>query len=489
MPHTKKKMTKATSTKTNAETIKYRGVADRVQGLIEDGTLRPGDRIPSVRRLHRQWSVSVTTVLEAYRLLEDRGYVQARPRSGYFVRPNPRAVVQEAETIEPPRRAQRVRTDLMMRLHAEINTPGFVRLGAAAPDLDLLPHRVLARKVAEVMRRHPRTCHSYMTGPGYEGLRRAVARRMVDAGCAVGPADVVITNGAQEALFLALRAVTRPGQMVAVESPCYFGLLEILEGLHLKALEVRTDPQHGIDLEALDLALGRRSVAACAVVSNYSNPLGCCMDEAKKRALVELLERHDVPLIEDDIYGELPFEGPRPSAVKAFDEQGRVLYVSSFSKTISPGFRVGWMVPGRAFEGALWLKNISSIAAPSIPQLALAAYLDEGGYDRHLRGLRRVYRDNLARAIDAIGRYFPPDSRATRPQGGQLLWVQLPRQVSSTLLYEQVREHKISVAPGDLFSASGHYGHCLRLNLALRYDDRVDHALQTLGRLASAQLQ
>ena len=467
----------------------YRQVADRVQGLIEDGTLRPGDRAPSVRHLHRQWTVSVTTVLEAYRLLEDHGYIQARPRSGYYVRLNPRAVVKEVKITDPPLRAQRVRTDLLMRLQAEINTPGFVRLGAAAPDLDLLPSRVLARKVAEVMRRQPRTSHTYMTGRGHGGLRRAIARRMVDAGCAVGPADIVITNGAQEALFLALQTVTRPGQQVAVESPCYFGLLEILEGLRLRALEVRTDPRHGVDLEALDRALSRPSVAACALVSNYSNPLGCCMGEAKKRSLVKLLYRHEVTLVEDDVYGELPFQGTRPAAVKAFDRKGHVIYVSSFSKTISPGFRVGWMVPGKAFEGAMWLKNITSIAAPSIPQLAIAAYLEEGGFERHLRKLRRIYRDNLARAIDAIGRYFPRGSRATRPTGGQVIWVQFPQGISAFVLYEQLREHKISVAPGDIFSASGRYSDCLRLNLALKYDERVDQAMRTIGRLASAQLE
>ena len=466
----------------------YRQVADRVQGLIEDGTLRPGDRAPSVRRLHSQWAVSMTTVLEAYRLLEDRGLIRARPRSGYYVQASQGAVVKEVETVEPPRRAQRVRTDLMMRLQAEINAPGFVRLGAAAPDLDLLPGRVLARKVNEVMRSSRRVALSYMTGLGDEGLRRAIARRMVDAGCAVGPADVVITNGAQEALFLALQAVTRPGQQVAVESPCYFGLLEILEGLHLRALEVRTDPRHGVDLDALDRALARPSVSACAMVTNYSNPLGCLMGEAKKRRLARLLKRHDVVMVEDDIYGELPFQGSRPPAVKAFDRAGRVIYVSSFSKTISPGFRIGWMVPGEAMEKALWLKNISSIASPSIPQLALAAYLREGGYERHLRKLRRVYRDNLARTIDAIGRYFPAGSRATRPRGGQVIWVQLPSKVSASLLCEQVRHHKISLAPGDLFSASGRYANCLRLNLAVKHEDRVDRALQIIGELATAQL-
>ena len=467
----------------------YEDVADRMQTLIEEGTLRAGDRIPSVRRLHRQWSVSMTTVLEAYRLLEDRGWVEARPRSGYYVRPNPRLAVAEPRVTEPPRQPQRVRTNLLMRMHSEINAEGFVRLGAAVPDLALLPHQQLARRVSEMMRRHPTRCHAYQTGAGYEPLRREIARRMVDAGCTVSPQELIITSGAQEALYLALRAVTKPGDLVAVESPCYMGLLEILETLHLKALELSTHPRHGINLDALDHALGQSDVAACAVAANYSNPLGCCLSDEAKQKLVEIVTHHRVPLVEDDIYGELPFDGPRPRAAKSFDTEGLVIYCSSYSKTISPGFRVGWTLPGRFHEQLLWLKSMTSIAAPSIPQLAIAAYLQEGGYDRRLRRLSKVYRDNHARVIAAIGRYFPAGTRATQPTGGQLLWVEMPRGVSGVKLYEQVAEHRISVAPGVMFSASGRYEHCLRLNLALRYDERVEAALQTLGRLASAQLE
>jgi len=466
----------------------YENVADRMQTLIEEGTLRAGERIPSVRRLHRQWSVSMTTVLDAYRLLEDRGWVEARPRSGYYVRPSPRKTVDEPTVTEPSRRPQRVRTDIVMRMHSEINAADFVRLGAAAPDLELLPYRVLARRVSEMMRRHPQRCHTYHTGAGYEPLRREIARRMVDAGCTASPGELVITSGAQEALYLALRAVTQPGDMVAVESPCYMGLLEILETLHLRALELSTHPRRGIDLGSLDHALGENDIAAVAVVTNYSNPLGCTLSDDNKRQLVEIVTRHKVPLVEDDIYGDLPFEGPRPCAAKSFDRTGQVIYCSSFSKTISPGFRVGWSMPGRFHERLLWLKSMTSIAAPSIPQLAIAAYLQEGGYDHQLRRLRKVYRDNHARFLAAIGRHFPAGTRATHPTGGQLLWVEMDRGVSGVKLYEQATKHRISVAPGVLFSAAGRYAHCIRLNLALCYDERVDAALQTLGRLASDQL-
>jgi DNA-binding transcriptional MocR family regulator len=469
-------------------TTLYEDVAERVQAMITDGALRPGDRIPSVRRLHTQWAVSVTTVLEAYRLLEDRGVVEARPRSGYFVRPDPRSQVAEPAISAPSPRPQRVRTDVVMRMHAEVNDPRFVRLGQAAPDADLLPQRVLARKVAEVMRRHEALSHAYLPGLGYEPLRREIARRMVDAGCAVAPDEVVVTSGAQEALFLCLKTLTHPGEGVAVESPCYFGLLEILETLDLRAVEIPTHPRHGIDLDALEEVLDAGEVAACVTVPSYSNPLGCCMDDERKRALAELVAHHRVPLVEDDVYGELSHDGPRPRAVKAFDRSGMVLYCSSFSKTVSPGFRVGWTLAGPHTQDVMWLKNMCTICAPALPQLALAAYLREGGHDRHLRRLRRVYRDNHALAIAAVARHFPAGTRATHPRGGQLLWVEMPRGVDSVRLYEQVAEHHISIAPGVLFSASGRYGNCMRLNLGLKYDERVEGAMEILGRLASAQL-
>ena len=466
----------------------YQSVADRMQGMIDEGALRPGDRIPSVRRLHQQWAVSVSTVLEAYRLLEDRGLVEARPRSGYYVRAHPRSLLDEPSATAPPRRPQRVRTNVVMRMHAEVADPSIVQLGAAVPDPHLLPVRVLARKVGEVMRRRPEASHGYLFGQGSEALRRQIARRMLDAGCTVPPADLVVTGGGQEALFLSLKAVTQPGDMVAVESPTYYGLLEAMQILDLRALELPTHPRDGVDLDGLEEALRLGGVKACALVSNYSNPLGSCMDDDKKRALAETVAHYRVPLIEDDIFGELPHEGPRPRAIKAFDRAGMVLYCSSFSKTLSPGFRIGWAIPGRLVQEVTWLKSLSSIAAPTVPQLAIAAYLGEGGYDHHLRKLRRVYRENLARAIAAVSRHFPSGTRATRPSGGQLLWVEMPVGADAVRLYEQATPYRVSLAPGVLFSPSGRHANCLRLNLGLVYDERVEAALETLGRLAGEQV-
>ncbi|MBX3274020.1 MAG: PLP-dependent aminotransferase family protein [Sandaracinaceae bacterium] len=467
----------------------YEAVADRLEGLIGDGTLRPGDRIPSVRGLHRKWSVSVSTVLEAYRRLEDRGLIEARPKSGYYVRATPRALPEEPGASNPPKRARRIRGSMAYRLMAEVNRPDLVKLGAAVPHPDLLPLDALNRLIARALREAPALSHGYAVDSGHAPLRREIARRMLDAGCTLSPDDVVVTSGAQEAVYLSLRALTRPGDTVVVESPAYYGHLETLEALELKALAVRTHPREGIDLDALDEALGATRVAAVALVTSFSNPLGSVMSDAKKRALLDVLEAHDVPLVEDDVYGELPFEGPRPHAVKAFDRHGRVLYCSSFSKTISPGVRIGWCAPGRALDTIARLKLVANTASPAAPQLAIAGFLEGGGYDRHLRRLRATYRDHVRRMTAQIALTFPAGTRATRPAGGHLLWVEMPRGVDSTILYEAAARENISIAPGPMFSANGRYAHCMRLNAGLPWSQRLEDAVATLGRLAQRQLR
>ena len=469
----------------SAKTTLYEEVAAKVETLIADGTLRPGDKIPSVRGLHEQFSVSVSTVLEAYRLLEDRGLVEARPKSGYYVRAA--QLPEEPRPTNPPRRARKVQGSMAYRLMSEVTKPDLVKLGAAVPHPDLLPTRAFQRKLADAMRSDPELFHGYAVDSGHLPFRRAVARRMVSAGCTLAPEDIVATSGAQEAVYLSLRAITKPGDTVIVESPSYYGLLETLEVLRLRALAVRTHPREGIDLEALDEALAKSSAAAVALVTNHSNPLGSVMSDAKKRDLVSLLAEYDVPLVEDDIFGELPFEGPRPTAVKAFDEHERVLYCSSFSKTISPGIRTGWLAPGRWFEQVERLKRVLNATSAAGPQLAVARFLRDGGYDRHLRRLRRTYRENVRQMTAAIASSFPEGTRVTRPAGGHLLWVEMPRKVDSMRLYEQASRHKISIAPGTMFSASGRYGNHMRLNAGLPWSARVEDAIATLGRLVHRQ--
>jgi DNA-binding transcriptional MocR family regulator len=468
----------------------YEQVAYRVQSLIEEGTLQPGDRIPSVRRMHKQMNVSISTVLEAYRLLEDRGFIGARPQSGYFVKQTSLLSYRdEPKPSTPPRRIYQVDSSIAFRINVALRDPSIIRLGAAVADPQLFPIKALNRLMGQVMRQYPEICHAYDPLPGCEPLRHEVARRLMDAGCSITPEQILVTNGTTEALYLSLRAVTKPGDTVAIESPCYYGLLEILESLHLQALELPTHTREGLILEELEAALQQGNIAACAVVSNFSNPLASCMSDEKKKQLVEILETYDVPLVEDDVYGDLGFDGNRPKAIKAFDRKGLVLYCASCSKTLSPGLRVGWAVPGRYQTEIEQLKLITNINTAPVNQLTIAAFLSNGGYDRHLRQLRRSYQEKVIRMTQAIYEYFPDETKVTRPTGGHVLWVELSPEFDSMLLYHQAFQHKISIAPGAIFSVSGSYQNCFRLNCGIPWSYQLEQAMKTLGRLIDRQLQ
>ena len=270
---------------------------------------------------------------------------------------------------------------------------------------------------------------------------------------------------------------------MALESPTYYGLLQVVESLGLKALEIPTDPVEGISLEALSLALERWDIAACVLIPNFSNPLGVCLSDARKQALLKLLSFHRVPLVEDDIYGDLPFSGKRPRPIKSWDREGLVTYCSSSSKTLSAGIRVGWLVPGRDNKRAEALQYMNTVAVSTPSQLALAHYLRHGHYDRHLRQVCAEHARSVARMTDRVTQLFPAQTRVSRPSGGFVLWVELPGQIDTIALGEQALEAGVSFAPGALFSASGKFSNCLRLNCAVHWDARVERALLTLARL------
>ncbi len=314
-----------------------------------------------------------------------------------------------------------------------------------------------------------------------------IARRGVDAGCAFGPDAVVVTTGCQEAMVLCLRAISSPGDTIAVESPTFYGTLQAIRSLGLRALEIPTHPETGIDLDSLEMALAEFPIKSVVLTPNASNPLGYVMPDERKVALLRLLEAHDVPLIEDDINAELVYASPRPRAIKSWDTRDRVLLCSSVSKSIAPGLRVGWAIPGRWLNEVNYLKLVTSMASATLPQLAVAEYLAQGGYDRHLRAARAVYRQSRDRLIDLVGKHFPKDTRVTRPGGGFVAWLELPGGVDAVALYRRALAEGISVAPGPLFSARERYRHFIRLNFAQGWDGRTVDALTRLGRLAAAR--
>lgn len=466
----------------------YEQVANRICTLILEGTLQPGDRLPSVRKLHQQLSVSISTVLEAYRLLENQGWIAARPQAGYFVQRSHLVTPAEPDTLSSIPPALPIHVSLAFRVSAAMRDPKNVPLGAAVPSPDLLPVKTLNRLLGQITREHPSLIHTYSPPQGCPELRHEVARRLMEAGCSITPEDLIITNGTAEALYLSLQAVTTPGDTVAIESPVYYGLLEILESLHLKALEIPTHPKDGMSLEHLEQALENHQIATCVLVSNFSNPIGSCMSNAKKKQLLALFDRYDLPLIEDDIYGDLSCDGVRPQAIKAFDTAGRVLYCASASKVLSPGFRIGWAAPGRYHLQVAQLKMAVNWTTAIAPQLVIAAFLASGSYDRHLRQMRRAFQAQIIRMRQAICDIFPAQTKVTRPSGGFVLWLELPPQFDAMRLYEEALTHHISIAPGNMFSPSGNYRHCLRLNCGIPWSSSIEHAMQTLGHLTQQHL-
>ncbi|MDM0047539.1 PLP-dependent aminotransferase family protein [Variovorax sp. J22R115] len=469
----------------------YERYANEIAELIRSGMLRPGDRLPSVRAASAARGLSRTTIFEAYYLLETRGLVEARSRSGYYVKGDlAQAEITAPDDSRPNGRARMVDTgQLVFELLGSMNRREFVPLGSAFPSPSLCPLTRLARHLGSEMRDFDPWRLVEDLAPGNEALRRHIVLRYAMDGMVISPTEVVLTNGAMEGLNLSLQAVTRPGSVVVVESPTFYAALQALDRLQLRALEVATSPAWGIDIDALAAALKRHSVAACWLMTNFQNPLGSLMPDDRKKALVALLAEHEIPLIEDDVYAELYFGAKKPLPAKALDAKGLVIHCGSFSKCLAPGYRVGWVAGGR-FAAKIEQMRLMYTLSPAIPsEAAIAAYLDRGGYDRHLRRMRAALARYLAVAMEAVQTHFPAGTRMSAPQGGYFLWLELPESVDTTKLHALARERGISLAPGPLFSANRRFTHCLRLNYGHGGDPRFTSAMQTVGQLATSLMQ
>ena len=468
----------------------YETLAAELAQSIQDGVLRLGDRLPSVRQASSSREVSPSTVFQAYYLLEARGLIRARERSGYYVAVGAQTLPPEPQHSSQPNEDSATVdiSELVFEVLESAKMRDVVPLGSAFPSPLLFPMARLAKVMASsVQQLDPWSSVDDLT-PGNPQLRRQIALRYLADGLHVQPDEIVITNGALEALNLCLMAVTRPGDAVLVESPTFYAALQSLEGNGLRAIEVPTHPREGIDLTALARVLERHQPKACWLMTNFQNPLGSLMSDEKKRDLVELLARHDIPLIEDDVYGELYFGDKRPTPAKAFDTKGLVMHCSSFSKCLAPGYRVGWAVPGRYTRAVARHKLTTTLAASAPAQAALAAYLEKGGYDRHLRQLRHTLAVQQTQFMAAIARYFPAGTQATRPKGGYFLWVELPNNVDALSLHRQALALGISIAPGPIFSAHHGFTNCIRLNYGHTWDARTEAALATLGQLVAQKI-
>ncbi|WP_250623093.1 PLP-dependent aminotransferase family protein [Pinirhizobacter soli] len=468
---------------------RYKQLSDLIVGMIANGTLAPGTRLPSVRAISEQQRVSISTALQAYRLLEDSGVLVSRPQSGFYVATTRRGTLALPSTSRPPVKASTVSiSGAVATLLEHASNSALVPLGCAVPDATLLQSKRLDHVLARTARQYGMRYNAYCAPQGELRLRQEIAKRAMRAGHALSPEDVLITSGCTEALTLALSAIAKRGDTIAVESPTYFGLLHTLEVLGMKAFELPTDPTRGIDISVLSRLLDTKPVAACVLSSNFNNPLGSAMAEIDKKLLLKLLKRHDVPLIEDDVYGDIYFSSDRPKPFIALDGGENTIYCSSFSKSLAPGYRIGWIMAGLHAQKVLEHKLAFSLCSPSLPQVALAEFLASGAYDTHLRRIRRILDENLARMTHAIEASFPGDTKVSRPSGGFVLWLELPKRFDSRALFDEALKQGICFAPGDVFSASRRFRNCLRLSAAYEWNGRIEDGIRRLGRLANTLL-
>jgi len=467
--------------------LRYEQVARLVERQIASGTLRVNDRIPSVRSMSRTAGVSVSTVVQAYMSLENAGLIESRPQSGFYVRSRTegRLPVPRSRTLVS-RRPRSIATEALDTCREAMLRTDIVPLNSAISSPELYPNRRLNNLLREVLRDHPNHAGQVLLPPGDHELRRQIARRQGLAGAATDPGEVVITSGTMDAITLALRVLCRPGDTVLVESPTYFGVLQTIEQLDLKVVEVPNDPQSGIDVDGLRRLTQTTPLAAAVLMPNFSNPAGSLTPEAAKREIVSLLTAASVPVVEDDIYGDLHFGGTRPAPLRAYDDSGLVITCGSVSKTIALGYRIGWAVSSQYQLELQRAKFFSSVAAPTLQQHVLARYFASGGYDRHLRRLRHTLARNVQSFLDSIATHFPAGTRLARPAGGLVLWVELPENVDGVQLFREALASRVGVTPGIVFSAKADYRNFIRLNCGLTWTPEVEQALEKLGRLVSS---
>ena len=469
---------------------RYTMLADVLESQIRDGTFRAGDKLPSIRGLHARTGLSISTVYQAFIELEKRGMILAREKSGYYVKPMLERILPSPEAARNKPMPRKVAiNNLAAALFEAMITPDVLPLGGAFISESLLPLKELSGLLKSApqseLNHHIASYGHYL---GHFGLRRKISQRLAPVCGDVSPDQIVVTNGCMEAVSLCLQAVTEPGDTVIVESPTFPWFLQVIEDLNLYALEIPTDCRTGINIPALKLALESHSVKACIFVTTFNNPMGFTASDDRKELLVRLLGEKGIPIVEDDIYGELHFEARRPPPLKHFDQKGTVLYCSSFSKNLSPGLRVGWAIAGRYHDRVQRLKLNHSIGQPPVTQWLAYHYLQTRSFDRHLRKLRTCLKRQISNTAQAIARYFPANTKISAPRGGVALWVQLDDRIDSLELFHRALEARIAVMPGIMCASGDAFANCIRICCGIPYDDRIEKGIKTLGQLTKEMI-
>lgn len=473
----------------NGDDHLYLQVAEGLEKMIAEEVLRIGDKLPSVRMLSEDYGISMGTAFQAYYHLEGRGLIESRPKSGYYVRFNHRRFPDLPNTIQPEALSHDVSVKEMINsIYTDIAAKEITNFALAVPDASLLPSAKINKSVVYALRNTKDHCVNYELTQGNLELRQQIAKLAFNWGGKVKPDEVIVTSGCLEAIMMCLKAVTVYGDTVAVESPTYFGINQAIESLGLKVVEISTDPVLGADLVYLEKAIKKFRIKACVFVPSFNNPLGSCMPDDNKKKLVDIITKHNIPLIEDDIYGELYFGKNRPRTCKYYDTKGLVMYCSSLSKSLTPGYRIGWTIPGKFLEQVKQMKRIQNISSPTLTQAAMAHFLKNGRYEFHLKNLRKALHTQSLRYVQAIIKYFPADTKVSRPHGGFILWLELNKKVNAFKLRTEAMKHHISIVPGKIFSAGNNYSNCIRISFGKPWNKEVDEGLMLLGNIIKAMI-
>lgn len=460
-------------------------IADKIEMHINSETYRPGDKLPSLRSIRQQHIVSIGTVLQAYLNLCDKGLVISREKSGYFVARKSTANNGFPKTVTTEIKEQKVNINRTLeKVTYENHQKNFISFFNAVPVLDMLPFNAIRRSLQNASRNLQGSYILYESAIGNPKLRELIAKRSFQWNGNLNRDDIIITNGALEAIQLCLRAITKPGDTVIVETPCYFGILQCIEQLDLKVIEIPSDTINGIDLEQLETTAKKFKISACLFVSNFNNPNGVKLTENKKQAIAAFANKTKTPVIDDDIYGDIYFGQSRPGNIKTYDTNGWVLLCSSFSKTLVPGYRVGWCAPGRFAEQVRKIKATTNVATASIVQQSLIELLGTGAYDRHLRKMRSTLHRQMLLTIQTIEDHFPKGTKLSRPDGGFVLWIEFPKKINAFTFQIKALEQDIDIAPGPIFSSKGDYKNYIRISCHNTWNEKVEKALEKLGRLA-----
>ena len=477
-----------TTTSSPKNELIYLRIANNIEHKINNEVIKLGDKLPSIREMCREHGVSMSSALQAYYVLEGKGLIESRPQSGYYVCYSRKKFPSVPETTQPVNTTEAPDTETIInKVYSEIGTKHNINFSIGVPSSALLPVAKLNKALTHAIRTLDGGT-DYGLIQGNEKLRRQIARGSFTWDGKLDEHDIVSTAGCMNALSFCLLSLVKKGDTIAVESPVYFGILQLAKNLGLNVMELPTNCCTGVEIEALKKALHTKKIKLCLLISNFNNPLGSCMPDEHKKEVVKLMEKYNVPLIEDDLYGDVYFGSHRPKCCKTYDESGIVLWCGSVSKTLAPGYRVGWVAPGKFKDQIIKTKRYHSVSASEITQEAIGDFLENGRYENHLRKLRHTLQCNSMQYMRAICEYFPFDTKVSHPTGGFIQWVELNKKINTIKLYELAVQQKVSFAPGRMFTLQKQYDNCMRISYGLEWNEKVENALKTLGRLAKSML-